>query len=118
MRVAVLNEVSAADKNPAIMAALEGRNLELINPGMKSKTEEEPLLYTHTGLMSALLLHLEIVDFVVGGCGTGQGYLNSVMQYPGVGGGPPTPPPGPRVLGTLKIPTKTWKNIPPRGTKH
>ncbi|TXT44749.1 MAG: Ribose 5-phosphate isomerase RpiB [Spirochaetes bacterium] len=92
MRVAVLNEVSAADKNPAIMAALEGRNLELINPGMKSKTEEEPLLYTHTGLMSALLLHLEIVDFVVGGCGTGQGYLNSVMQYPGVACGHLTSP--------------------------
>ena len=38
----------------------------------------------HTGLMSALLLYLKRVDFVVGGCGTGQGYLNAVMQYPGV----------------------------------
>jgi hypothetical protein len=26
----------------------------------------------------------EAVDFVVGGCGTGLGYLNAVMQYPGV----------------------------------
>jgi hypothetical protein len=34
--------------------------------------------------MSALLLHLKAVDFVVGGCGTGSGYLNAVMQYPGV----------------------------------
>jgi len=31
-----------------------------------------------------LLLHLNRVDFVVGGCGTGQGFLNAVMQYPGV----------------------------------
>jgi ribose 5-phosphate isomerase RpiB len=92
MRVAVINEVSAADKNPAIMEALAGRNLELVNAGMRSKTEEMPLLYTHTGFMSALLLHLEIVDFVVGGCGTGQGYLNSVMQYPGVACGHLTSP--------------------------
>jgi hypothetical protein len=35
-------------------------------------------------LMSALLLNLRAVDFVVGGCGTGLGYLNAVMQYPGV----------------------------------
>ena len=42
------------------------------------------LTYIHTGLLSALLLNLKRVDFVVGGCGTGQGYLNSVMQYPGV----------------------------------
>jgi ribose 5-phosphate isomerase RpiB len=34
--------------------------------------------------MSALLLNLKVVDFVVGGCGTGLGYLNAVMQYPGV----------------------------------
>lgn len=84
MRVAVINEVSAADKNPAIMAGLEGRGLSIINAGMKSKNQEPQLLYTHTGFMSALLIHLDIVDLVVGGCGTGQGYLNSVMQYPGM----------------------------------
>ncbi len=84
MRVAVVNEVSAADKNPAIMAALEGRGLSLINAGMRSKDEGGPLLYTHTGFISAFLIHLGLADFVVGGCGTGQGYLNSVMQYPGI----------------------------------
>ena len=40
--------------------------------------------YIHTGLISAILLNLKRVDFLVGGCGTGQGFLNSVMQYPGV----------------------------------
>jgi hypothetical protein len=34
--------------------------------------------------MSALVLNANLVDFVVGGCGTGQGFLNSIMQYPGV----------------------------------
>jgi ribose 5-phosphate isomerase RpiB len=42
------------------------------------------LLYIHTGFMSALLLHLKAVDVVIGGCGTGIGYLNSVLQYPGI----------------------------------
>ncbi len=84
MRVAVINEVSAADKNGAIMAALDGRGLSVINAGMTQKSDQPQLLYTHTGLMSALLVHLDVVDLVIGGCGTGQGYLNSVMQYPGM----------------------------------
>jgi hypothetical protein len=33
--------------------------------------------------MSALVLNLNAVDFVVGGCGTGQGYMNMVLQFPG-----------------------------------
>ena len=45
---------------------------------------QSELQYIHTGLMAAILLHIKRVDFVVGGCGTGQGFLNSVMQYPGV----------------------------------
>jgi ribose 5-phosphate isomerase RpiB len=83
MKIAVVIETSAADKAKDIISALEGRGHEVINAGM-SKTGEAPeLLYIHTGFISALLLHLKRVDFVVGGCGTGQGYLNAVMQYPG-----------------------------------
>ncbi len=84
MRVAVVNEISAADKNAAIMSALEGRGLEVVNAGMTSKGDAPALLYTHTGFISALLIHLDIADLVIGGCGTGQGYLNAVMQYPQV----------------------------------
>jgi ribose 5-phosphate isomerase RpiB len=51
---------------------------------MKKSGEEPQLSYIHTGFMSALLLNLRRADFVVGGCGTGQGYLNSALQYPGV----------------------------------
>ena len=84
MRIAIINEISAADKNIDILKALEGRGHEILNLG-NTKTGDSPaLLYIHTGLMAALLLNLQAVDFVVGGCGTGQGFLNSVMQYPGV----------------------------------
>lgn len=84
MKIAVINEISAADKNADILKALEGRGHEIYNLGNTSSSNVPGLLYIHTGLMSALLLHLKAVDFVIGGCGTGQGYLNAVMQYPGV----------------------------------
>jgi len=84
MRVAVVNETSAVDKHPHIMAALEGRGLDVINAGMAEAGEQPELQYGHTGFISALLLNAGRVDMVVGGCGTGQGFLNSVMQYPGV----------------------------------
>ncbi len=84
MRIAVINEISAANKNADILKALAGRGHEILNLGNTSGSDSPGLLYIHTGLMSALLLNFNLVDFVVGGCGTGQGYLNSVMQYPGV----------------------------------
>jgi ribose 5-phosphate isomerase RpiB len=84
MKVAVINEISAADKNADILKALEGRGHEVLNLGNTSGKDSPGLLYIHTGLMSALLLNLKAVDFVIGGCGTGLGYLNAVMQYPGV----------------------------------
>ncbi len=84
MKIAVINETSAADKNAAIVAALEGRGHTILNAGMKVPGASPELQYIHTGLMSAVLLNLQSVDLVVGGCGTGQGYLNSVLQYPGV----------------------------------
>jgi ribose 5-phosphate isomerase RpiB len=84
MKIAVINEISAADKNADILKALEGRGHEILNLGNTKGSDTPGLLYIHTGLMSALLLHLKAVDFVVGGCGTGLGFLNAVMQYPGV----------------------------------
>jgi len=84
MKIAVINEISAADKNADILKALDDRGHEILNLGNTKGSDFPGLLYIHTGLMSALLLNFNLVDFVVGGCGTGLGYLNSVMQYPGV----------------------------------
>ncbi len=84
MKIAVINETSAADRNADILAALEGRGHTIVNAGMVKNGAKPELTYIHTGLLSALLLNARRVDFVVGGCGTGQGFLNSVMQYPGV----------------------------------
>ncbi len=84
MRVAVINEVSARDKNPHIIEALKKQPVEVFNAGMKQGEFETELTYIHTGFMAALLLNLGAVDMVIGGCGTGQGFLLSAMQYPNV----------------------------------
>jgi len=85
MRIAVINEVSASLKNADILAALtEFPAHTVCSVGMSSPMDEPELTYIQTGLMGAALLNAGACDFVIGGCGTGQGFLNSVMQYPGV----------------------------------
>ena len=84
MRIAVINEVSARDKNKFIIEALGQVDAEVHNIGMNENAESPELTYIHTGLAAALSLASGAADFVVGGCGTGQVFLLSAMQYPGV----------------------------------
>lgn len=84
MRIAIVSEVSAKDKNRFIIDALQDVNAQIYNIGMSGEQDEKELTYIHTGLMAALALATGAADFVVGGCGTGQGFLLSAMQYPGV----------------------------------
>ena len=50
---------------------------------MKNEPDEPDLSYLETAFLSALVLNLKVVDFVLGGCGTGQGYMNAILQFPG-----------------------------------
>jgi ribose 5-phosphate isomerase RpiB len=84
MVIAVVTEVSTKEKNKLVVEALTGLGQEIINVGMKCDEGEPELTYIQTGLISALLLNAGCVDMVVGGCGTGQGFLNSALQYPNV----------------------------------
>jgi ribose 5-phosphate isomerase RpiB len=84
MRIAIINETSAADRNGDVVRALEGRGHEIVNCGMKKCGEAPELTYIHTGLLAGLLLGTGRADLVVGGCGTGIGFLNAAMQLPGV----------------------------------
>ena len=85
MRIAVLNEVSTRAKNADILLALaEHAGHEIYNVGMRAEGDAPELTYIHTGLMAAMLINCGACDLAVGGCGTGQGFLNSAMQYPGM----------------------------------
>ena len=84
MRIGVFSEVSAMARNTDILAALKPLGHEVFNVGMDPEKELPELTYIHTGLMAAMALDRGVCDLAVGGCGTGQGFLVSVMQYPGV----------------------------------
>lgn len=99
MKIALLNEFSQAPKNSIIMEelkrAVEPFGHQVYNVAMskplcdqdvpEAYTEDNPrLTYLHLGIQAALLLNSGAVDFVVTGCGTGQGALMSLNMYPGV----------------------------------
>ncbi|MDR2103453.1 MAG: RpiB/LacA/LacB family sugar-phosphate isomerase [Treponema sp.] len=84
MKIAVIIEGSTKHRNGDVIKALDGLGHEVFNLGMKNIEGEPDLTYIETGFMSALFLNLKAADFVVGGCGSGQGYINAVLQFPGI----------------------------------
>ncbi len=87
MKVALMMENSQAAKNPIILNELESVAKELghdvFNVGMNSENDHH-LTYVHLGIMGATLLNAKAVDFVISGCGTGQGAMMSLNAHPGV----------------------------------
>ena len=87
MRVALINDNSQANKNHIIYEALNKAckkyNHELINMGMQDEYDN-PLTYVEEGLMGAILLNSKAVDFVVTGCGTGEGAMLALNSFPNV----------------------------------
>lgn len=87
MKIALMNEFSQAGKNPIILeqlnAVAQEQGHEVFNVGMNGDNDHR-LTYIHLGIMAGLLLNSKAVDFVVCGCGTGQGTLVSLNTHPGV----------------------------------
>src|SRR5690554_8129757 len=84
MKIALMNEFSQAGKNPIILKELEEvaseQNHSVFNVGM-SDDNDHYLTYIHLGIIASLLLNSKAVDFVVSGCGTGQGALMSLNAH-------------------------------------
>ncbi|WOX06500.1 RpiB/LacA/LacB family sugar-phosphate isomerase [Microbulbifer pacificus] len=87
MKIALMNEFSQASKNAIVLKELQdvagALGHTVYNTGM-SDDNDHRLTYIHLGIMGSLLLNSKAVDFVVSGCGTGQGALMSLNAYPGV----------------------------------
>jgi len=84
MKIAIVIEGSTKNRSIDVENAVRGLGAHVVyNLGMKNVDGEPELTYMETGFISALLLNLGAVDFVIGGCGTGQGYMNMVLQFPG-----------------------------------
>ena len=76
MKIALINENSQASKNTIIYKELKNvANIHgdtVYNYGMES-AEENNLTYVQAGLLAAILINSKATDFVVTGCGTGEG---------------------------------------------
>ncbi len=87
MKIALINENSQASKNSLIEAvlrsAVEPMGHSVFNYGMYSD-DSRPLGYVHVGILAAVLLNSGAVDYVITGCGTGQGVLVACNAFPGV----------------------------------
>lgn len=88
MRIALINENSQAAKNEIIYQALkkvaDEKGFEVENYGMYSADDEASLTYVQIGILGAVLLNSKAVDYVVTGCGTGEGAMLALNSFPGV----------------------------------
>lgn len=88
MRIALINEMSQAGKNTVIEQALkkvtEPMGHEVVNYGMYAEDDEYPLTYVQAGILTALLLNSGAADYVITGCGTGEGVMLAANSFPGV----------------------------------
>lgn len=88
MRIALINENSQAAKNSQIEATLkkvvEPMGHTVDNYGMYTAQDDVQLTYVQTGILAAILLNSGAADYVITGCGTGEGAMIACNSFPGV----------------------------------
>ena len=82
MKIVLINENSQAGKNKIIYNELvkNAKGNEIFN----YSNENTKLTYVQVGLLAAILLNSKAVDFVITGCGTGEGAMLALNSFPGV----------------------------------
>ncbi len=87
-KIALINENSQAAKNSMIYGALrkvaDQHGFEVFNYGMYSAEDEAQLTYVQNGILACVLLNSGACDYVVTGCGTGEGAMLALNSFPGV----------------------------------
>lgn len=75
MKIALMME-NSREQNAIILkefnAVADEKGFPVYNVGMSDENDHH-LTYIHLGIMASILLNSKAVDFVVTGCGTGQG---------------------------------------------
>lgn len=88
MKIALINENSQAAKNELIYNTLksvvEPMGHEVFNYGMYGAEDVNQLTYVQNGILTAILLNSKAADYVVTGCGTGEGAMLACNVFPGV----------------------------------
>ncbi len=88
MKIALINENSQAAKNGLVCDTLKKVVVplghEVYNYGMYSGEDVNSLTYVQNGILAAVLLNAGAADYVVTGCGTGEGAMLACNSFPGV----------------------------------
>lgn len=88
MKIALINENSQSAKNEMICqnlkAIVEPMGHTVYNYGMYTAEDKTQLTYVMVGLLSAILLNSGAADYVVTGCGTGEGAMLACNVFPNV----------------------------------
>ena len=88
MRIALINENSQAAKNAVIENSLkkvvEPMGFTVDNYGMYTAEDEAQMTYVQVGILAAVLLNSGAADYVITGCGTGEGAMLAMNSFPGV----------------------------------
>lgn len=88
MKIALINENSQGAKNAMICNSLkkvvEPMGFEVFNYGMYTAEDEAQLTYVQVGILAAVLLNSGAADYVITGCGTGEGAMLACNSFPGV----------------------------------
>ena len=88
MKIALINENSQAAKNEMICSTLkkvvEPMGHEVFNYGMCGAEDPNSLTYVQNGILAAVLLNSGAADFVITGCGTGEGAMLACNSFPKV----------------------------------
>ncbi len=88
MRIALINENSQAAKNGVVFNTLrkvtEPMGHTVDNYGMYSAEDAAQLTYVQCGILAAILLNSGAADYVITGCGTGEGAMLALNSFPGV----------------------------------
>lgn len=88
MKIALINENSQAGKNAVIENALkkvvEPMGHTVFNYGMYTADDACQLTYVQVGILAAVLLNSGAADYVITGCGTGEGAMLACNSFPGV----------------------------------
>ncbi|MGM9971772.1 MAG: RpiB/LacA/LacB family sugar-phosphate isomerase [Anaeroplasmataceae bacterium] len=87
MKIALIMENSQAAKNELVYNTLtkvaSNFGHTVINYGMLD-ANDKPLTYVQNGLLAAILINSGACDFVVTGCGTGEGAMLALNSFPKV----------------------------------
>ena len=88
MRIALVMENSQAAKNAVVVNALkkvvEPMGHEVVNYGMYTAEDSAQLTYVQVGILTATILNSKAADYVITGCGTGEGAMLACNSFPGV----------------------------------